>query len=265
MTTSTDTFENLKAGDQHYKAYVGPPLKYDLVGAMQFKLLTSLGLRDSHKLLDIGCGSLRAGKLFIPYLRKGNYYGIEPNSWLVEEGIANELGKELIRIKKPLFNSSDSFEMSSFRTTFDFMIAQSIFSHTSVSQIKQCFAEASRALHFSGIFAATFVLGDENYEGDEWVYPGCVTFTEKYIRELAREFGFGAIKTDWYHPNGQTWFVIFHEGNRAGVEDVVRKLHTANKLTKEKMPIPQVKHWHYSWYGRIYRKIIWLSWAKWRA
>ena len=45
----------------HYKAYVGPPSVYDLVGAMQFNLLTSFGLRDFHKLLDIGCGSLRAG------------------------------------------------------------------------------------------------------------------------------------------------------------------------------------------------------------
>lgn len=263
--SNSQSLEDLKAGDQHYKAYVGPPLKYDLVGAMQFNLLTSLGLRDSNSLLDIGCGSLRAGKLFIPYLQKGNYYGIEPNAWLIEEGITHEIGRDLIEIKQPTFSHSEAFEMESFATSFDFMIAQSIFSHTSAAQVRQCFAEACKMLSSKGIFAATFVLGDTNYEGEEWVYPGCVTFTEKYIHEMAGEFGFGALKTDWYHPNGQTWFVIFHESHREEAREKVRQLHAVNVLTKEKMPTPQEKHWHYSWYGRVYRKIIWLSWAKWRA
>jgi len=52
---------DLETGSKHYRAFVGPPDKYDLVSAMQFNLLTSLGLRECHHLLDIGCGSLRAG------------------------------------------------------------------------------------------------------------------------------------------------------------------------------------------------------------
>ena len=66
-----ENFEELGAGDSHYKAYVGPPKKYDLMGAMQFNLLTSFGLRDYHKLLDIGCGSLRSGKMLIPFFSPG--------------------------------------------------------------------------------------------------------------------------------------------------------------------------------------------------
>ncbi len=66
----------LKPGDPHYRAYVGPPLEYDLVGASQFRLLTTLGLRAGHRCLDLGCGSLRAGRLLIPYLDPGNYFGI---------------------------------------------------------------------------------------------------------------------------------------------------------------------------------------------
>lgn len=54
------------AGDQHYRAYVGPPQNYDLISAMSFGLLTALGLRQHHSLLDIGCGSLRNGRLLIP-------------------------------------------------------------------------------------------------------------------------------------------------------------------------------------------------------
>ena len=50
---------NLPTGSHHHRAFVGPPEKYDIVSAMQFNLLTFLGLREDHYLLDIGCGSLR--------------------------------------------------------------------------------------------------------------------------------------------------------------------------------------------------------------
>ena len=50
----------------NYKGYDGSDDNYDLVGAMQFNLLTALGLREYHKFLDIGCGSLRAGRLSTP-------------------------------------------------------------------------------------------------------------------------------------------------------------------------------------------------------
>ena len=75
----------LKAGDMQYRAFVGPPEDYDLISAMVFNLLTCLGLRQHHKVLDIGCGSLRCGRLLIPYLNKGNYFGVEPNKWLVDK------------------------------------------------------------------------------------------------------------------------------------------------------------------------------------
>ena len=98
----------LKPGDPQYRAYVGPPEDYDLVAAMTFNLLTTLGLRQHHSLLDIGCGSLRIGRLLIPYLNRGKYFGIEPNEWLVEEGIRRELGQSLVEIKRPTFFFTDS-------------------------------------------------------------------------------------------------------------------------------------------------------------
>src|SRR5438132_4114131 len=84
----------LAPGDNHYRAYVGPPQDYDLIAAMTFNLLTSVGLRAHHTLIDVGCGSLRVGRLFIPYLDSGNYIGVEPNRWLVEEALKHELGQD---------------------------------------------------------------------------------------------------------------------------------------------------------------------------
>src|SRR6201998_4239980 len=107
MESTSDDREDLglglKPGDPHYPAYVGPPEEYDLIAAMTFNLLTTLGLRQHHTVLDIGCGSLRVGRLLIPYLNTGNYSGIEPNKWLVDEGIQRETGRDQIRIKRARF------------------------------------------------------------------------------------------------------------------------------------------------------------------
>ena len=221
--------EELKPGDHHYKAYVGPPLKYDLVGAMQFNLLTSFGLRDYHKLLDIGCGSLRSGKLMIPFLREGNYFGVEPNKWLIEDGIKHELGNEIISIKSPKFYNSSDFEFQSFNEKFDFLIAQSIFSHASSYQIIKCLKEAKSVMKKEALFLATFVLGKDNYSGTEWVYPGCVTYKHNYVLKLIKEQKLEAIKIKWLHPNEQTWYVIFHPENRKLANKIVSNIFLVNK------------------------------------
>jgi hypothetical protein len=93
--------KSLKPGSDHYTAYVGPPGQYDFMGATQFALLFALGLREHHKVLDFGCGSLRAGRLLIPYLNPGCYFGIEPNRWLVDEAIKNQIGADIVSIKRP--------------------------------------------------------------------------------------------------------------------------------------------------------------------
>jgi len=46
---------------------------------MTFNLLTTLGLRQASSLLDVGWRSLRIGRLLIPYLNLGKYFGVEPN------------------------------------------------------------------------------------------------------------------------------------------------------------------------------------------
>lgn len=223
----SDNFETLRPGDNHYKAYVGPPKKYDLVGAMQFNLLTNFGLRDYHKLLDIGCGSLRSGKLMITYLRKDNYYGIEPNNWLIEEGIANEIGDDLISIKTPKFINSDTFELDKFNEEFDYLIAQSIFSHTSEKQIIACLKQVKKVMKPKGVFLATFVLGNTNYKGDEWVYPECVTFTKDFINTLVENEGLKTTKLNTLHPNSQTWYAIYHPNNH---NDVMHKIQSMPSL-----------------------------------
>lgn len=167
----------LSPGDAHYRAYVGPPENYDLVAAMCFGLLTSLGLRGRHTVLDLGCGSLRLGRLLIPYLNAGNYYGLEPNQWLVDEGLAMELGQDIVPIKKPNFFFGDSSKLMGKTGVFDFAIAQSIFSHCGLDLLTRHLSEIHTTLAPGGALLATFVTGEADSDESGWVYPGCVQYT----------------------------------------------------------------------------------------
>lgn len=202
-----------KPGDDNLRAYVGRAENYDRMSAVQFGLLTMLGLREQHRMLDIGCGSLRGGRLFIPYLQPGGYHGIEPNKWLVDGAIRDELGAELIRLKSPRFAHHDDFNLEVFSTEFDFMLAQSIFSHTGITQMRHCLQSASRALKADGLFVATIVERDEDLYEDTWVYPGLNQFSWPTFKKVCAEAGLVACKLDWPHRL-QTWVAIARSAER---------------------------------------------------
>jgi SAM-dependent methyltransferase len=207
------TDERQPRGFEEYRAHVGPSELYDLSSAVQFTLLCALGLRDEHSLLDVGCGSLKAGRLFIPYLRPDRYFGIEHLSWLIEEGIAREIGQDLVRIKRPTFSNDNDWTMSIFNRQFDYILAQSIFSHLPSDQIRRCVAEAKKALKPTGVFAASFFLGLRNYDGHHWAAKA--DYTLPRMCELVAAEGMVCTAIDWQHPDPQQWILIHHPGTVA--------------------------------------------------
>lgn len=202
----------LRPGDSHYRAYVGPPKDYDLIGGQSFSLLLAAGLRETHLLADLGCGSLRAGRLLIPYLRPGGYYGMEPNTWLVEAGIEQELGRSAVELKRPTFSSSDDFGLDEFGVEFDFVLAQSIFSHTMPDLLDRGFRGVAGALAPEGVLVATFVQGKVTETGTGWVYPECVDYTWADLQATLAAAGLTGFRIDWPHPR-QRWFVAGHSAS----------------------------------------------------
>jgi SAM-dependent methyltransferase len=195
----------LKPGDSHYRAFVGPPEDYDLIAAMTFNLLTTLGLRQYHSLLDIGCGSLRIGRLLIPYLNRGKYIGVEPAEWLVAEGIKQELGETVVQIKQPTFFFTDSPDIVvRAKVSFDFALAQSIFSHCGLDLVKGWLSAVSLALAEDGVLIATFLPGDEDAPQTGWVYPDCVNYRPVTLKHAAADANLRFEILDWKHPR-QTW------------------------------------------------------------
>lgn len=207
----------LGAGAAHYTAFVGPPDEYDLMGATQFRLLTALGLRDHHRLLDFGCGSLRAGRLLIPYLRRGHYHGLEPNSWLIEDAIARQLGRDLVGLKWPHFHAFTDFRADRCGGDFDFILAQSIFSHAGADIAGCALGGFRRALAESGLALATFIHpgqgGISATAGAGWVYPGCVAYSPAAIASLIEQSGLSGRALPWFHPR-QTWYALARDPAR---------------------------------------------------
>ncbi|MBA6414282.1 class I SAM-dependent methyltransferase [Parahaliea sp. F7430] len=199
---------NRHPGDHHYRAFVGPSVDYDLVSAMAFGLLTACGLRQHHRLLDIGCGSLRLGRLFIPYLNQGNYVGLEPNKWLVEEGLRYEVGDSLVKNRSPSFVYGSSLSGWEGKREFDFAVAQSIFSHTGADLLLQWLVETADALSESGVLFATIIEGAEDCRDSGWIYPECVEYRIETISRWAEENGLQTQVLDWYHPR-QTWCAFY--------------------------------------------------------
>jgi SAM-dependent methyltransferase len=201
--------EKLETRDDH-RAYVGPSDEYDLMGAMQFSLLCALGLREGHRLLDIGCGSLRAGRLLIPYLAPGGYTGLEPNQWLVEEALEQELGRDVVTLKAPTFIHNDRFDASG-REPFDFIVAQSIASHTGPEMTRDLIAAVREALAPSGLAAVTFIHNRTDSTREGWYYAGTVCYKRRTIARWLTDAGLDAVPLRWYHPR-QTWWAVAHKG-----------------------------------------------------
>ena len=217
---SPDIGENTRPGTHHYRAFVGDTQTYDIFSHMQFSLMTLLGLRQEHTLLDIGCGSLRAGKLFLMYLLPERYFGLEPEQWLVEEGIQRELGREIVDRKRPRFLFDRNFSCTSFNVAFDYIIAQSIFSHAPMAQIRRCLSQARSSMKDTSLLAASFAEGDTDYAGDTWLYPDIVRYRATTMERLAAEAGLACRRLDWFHIGGQAWFVFFVPGIEPQVDQL---------------------------------------------
>ena len=201
----------LKPGDEHYRSFVGPPKNYDLVAAMAFNLLTCAGLRQGHKVLDVGCGSLRIGRLLIPYLNAGNYIGVEPNRWLVRDGILNEVGRDQIRIKRPVFSYRDSLNEFREPLKIDYALAQSVFSHCGQDLVLRWLRQVSSHLKVKGALFATFLIADTDHQGTGWLYPDNVRYRPETMARLASQANLKFTLLDWKHP-GQSWALFAREG-----------------------------------------------------
>jgi len=192
---------------KRYPRHTGPPDQYDYMGAMQFCNLFLLGMRHFNTLLDFGCGNLRLGRLAIQYLDKDNYSGIEPVKSIVIEGIEKAYLRELCKAKNPGFHFSDDCDMSVFNKKFDYIIAQSVFTHMARSQIDSTLRSAEKVMHKKSLFLVNYHPGKEDYDGKGWTQK-ITKYRPETINKIVEKNGLVLTSVHLIHTHLQNWLLI---------------------------------------------------------
>ena len=126
------------------------------LGRLQFDYLVGHGLQPGDRMLEIGCGNLRAGRLFIDYLNPGHYYGIDisPDILVAAQRTVAEYG---LQAKLPHLTVVSDLKFSFLPPErFTVVHAHSVFSHSPPEVIEECLANVGRVMTRDGIFDFTF-------------------------------------------------------------------------------------------------------------
>ena len=120
------------------ESMIGPEGYWEKIQKYQFNLMTEMGLKPHHTFMDIGCGPLPGGLVFIPYLQTGHYVGID----IRKESIAEahiQLAKAGFADRNPFLAVSSTFGQEELGDRkFDYIWASQILYHLSDEMIEAC-------------------------------------------------------------------------------------------------------------------------------
>lgn len=128
---------------------------WEEMGRLQLNFLRERGLEPHHDFLDVGCGALRAGIHFIRYLEPDRYCGLDLSAWMLAAGRV-EADRAGLAAEHFRLHVTDEFDASVFGRSFDFALAQSVFTHVSINSVLVCLRQVERVLRPGGRFFATF-------------------------------------------------------------------------------------------------------------
>jgi SAM-dependent methyltransferase len=176
---------------------VGSPTREEWLrlGQVQFGYLRDHGLRPDDHMLEIGCGNLRAGRLFIDYLEPGHYYGIDisPDILLAAQRTLAEFGLQAKMPHLTLVNDLSFAFLPPSR--FTVVHAHSVFSHSPWQVIEQCLANVARVMAPGAFFDFTF---DRTEGAEHHVLREDFYYRAETLLGLARHQGLTArLMADW--------------------------------------------------------------------
>jgi hypothetical protein len=195
-----------------------PVKAFEASGREQLRYLLRAGLNPSSKLVDLGCGVLRAGYWIIRFLDSGGYCGIEPHQERLRIGVHDILDPGTIDLKQPRFDGNPHFDTSVFDEKFDFFLAYSIWTHASKPQIPTMLDAFLRDSRDQGIFLTTYLPAGwrgRDYRGDNWygtshesVVPGCIHHSFKWLKAECDRRGLAVLQLGRDEAHGQFWLQI---------------------------------------------------------
>jgi SAM-dependent methyltransferase len=205
--------------------------KWALMGPMQLDFMVAQGLEPADRLLDVGCGPLRAGLHFVEYLAPGHYYGIDINETLINAGYEHELPARLReRLPRDHLRATDRFDCN-FGVNFDFAIAQSVFTHVSLNHIRLCLFRVAQQIAPGGRFFASFFevprshpLDHSLNEGRGWTERNAFFYYRSDLKWAARCADWDVHYIGkWGHPGGQRMIEFRHSKWKASRRALARR------------------------------------------
>lgn len=201
--------EYLEAYSQHTDLRVEADPKsagggmWEEIGQLQYEFIINKNLQPHHKMLDIGCCVLRGGRHFIKYLNTGKYYGIDISSKAItyakqlvqQEGLSEKSPLLIVSEKKDLKFREFSGE------TFDYILAQSVFTHLKPEHIKECFENIGNIMHENSFFYFTYLKGEKYRQ----IGRKGFRYPFSFFENLAEQYGFKLqdCSKEYNHPSGQ--------------------------------------------------------------
>ncbi|GAA5041874.1 SAM-dependent methyltransferase [Thermocatellispora tengchongensis] len=165
------------------------------LGQMQFDYLVGHGLKPGMRMLEIGCGNLRAGRLFIDYLDAGDYYGVDisPDILMAAQDV---LVQYKLQDKLPRLTPVRDLRLAFLPDEhFDVVHAHSVFSHSPLHVIEECFAHVGRVMKPGGWFDFTF---DRTEGREHQVLREDFYYRTETLLDLAARYGLAArFMDDW--------------------------------------------------------------------
>ena len=153
-----DEAVNSAVQDGRHRELIGG--MWDEIGNLQLEFLKSRGLRPENRLLDVGCGSLRLGVRAVDYLLPANYWATDISPALLDAGYDKEIIPAGLSSKLPRSHLivDSEFQFPGIPTSFDFAIAQSLFTHLPFNHLRLCLTNLGRKLTSSCTFFFTVFI-----------------------------------------------------------------------------------------------------------
>lgn len=154
--------------------------RWDETARAQMAILQAEGLQRHHRLLDIGCGSLRLGHKAVAWLEPGHYWGTDASLALMQRGWEAELTPDLqARLPRAHLVEDTDFGFPGLPDHFDLAIAFGVFTHLPADALRPALLSLRRRLPGLGKLLLTVFLCPPDHRGALRQPDGVVTHADR--------------------------------------------------------------------------------------
>ena len=154
------------------------------------QLAAIIGFDGTQDILDFGCGEAGVGIHFARALTSGTYHGVDISPPALETADRRLSSMENAKV-------SLIIQTGDVHGQFDFIIAQSVFTHCPLSVLGEFLDMARRCLKPKGTAYVTFAVSDMPRQIAQTDY----IYSVRQIESVARSRGFNStIVEEWVHP-----------------------------------------------------------------